>query len=249
MKQFRYFSILALGAFAIAGCRNDGTITNAPPTTPTQVTYVKGTTYTYYEQKLDVNGNVVAGSGDTITSQVVATDATYQGKSNVTILANSHSNGSATDTTYISQANGEYWHYNYGLESANTNQAVLAYNNGKPIVTGWVLQGKFGASNGTVWQAANTSIAVGAISAALTDTANEVASEPIQVGSASVTVQHIQHHVVASNPFAGSVDGTVDTYLSTDYGVVKNVVHPALVALAGNNVTAEGKQTVLLRKN
>jgi hypothetical protein len=69
MKQpnLAFFSIFAL-VFA-AGCSSSV----IPPVTAPQVNYQQGQAYIYYAQVLDKNtGDTTAGSGDTITSKVLA---------------------------------------------------------------------------------------------------------------------------------------------------------------------------------
>ena len=246
MKHFRHFSILAAFAMlAAVGCSS----TDQPLPAPTypHVTYAKGTTYTYYQDQLDANGNVVAGSGDTIHSTVVDTAFTYQGRK-ATVLVNTHSNGSANDTTFIAQDSGNFWHYNYGLESLNTNQAVLTYNGGKPVVAGWVEQSQLGAASGVSWIAANTTVIIASSSASLVDTATEASDETITVNGAAVTTKHSVHHVKVT-ALLGSASGTIDTYVSPDYGIVKNIVHPSSVNLGGTQTSASGQELFLLRKN
>src|SRR5438552_1976052 len=112
MNQFRRFSILAaFAAIAFAGCSS--TDTPLPPTYP-HITYVKETTYTYYQVALDSSGKVVAGSGDTIQSTVIDTALLFHGKI-ATVFANTHTlKNTPNDTTYIAQDSGHFWHYNYG---------------------------------------------------------------------------------------------------------------------------------------
>jgi hypothetical protein len=249
MKQFTIFSLFATALIALAGCSYDGTSTMPAPT---KVTYTKGTTYTYYEEKIDSNDAPVQGSGDTVTSRVVIADTTYLGKTHVTILVNSHSNGTADDSTFIAQDSGNFWHYNYGLESANTNQSILSFNNGKPIVTGWVLQGKMEAASGTKWAANTKSVVnIGSLGAAFADTAVEQSDANINVNGTNVVTKHAVHNVQVSSsfPVAASVKGIADTYISANYGVVKNIVHSAKVSLGTGELQAQGTQTFLLRKN
>ena len=116
-SKFHVFAIILL-VFA-AGCSSNV----APPANVTypQVNYVKGSAYIYYAQNLSTSGVPVAGSGDTITSTVIDTAISYQGMTGVTRIQNKHTNPVSTDTTYIAQTNGNYWHYNYGLEMLNEN--------------------------------------------------------------------------------------------------------------------------------
>ncbi len=238
-----YFSGIFLLALA-AGCSSNV----APPVTSPQVNYVRGGTYVYYAQNLDANtGNPIAGSGDTITAKVIATDTSYQGMSGVTEIQNTHSNpGSGvapTDTTYIAQSNGDYWHYNYGLESLNTNQVVLNYNGGKKLIAGWVLQAKLSAAAGASWIAADTQIAVGSASAKLLDTAKEASDTTFLLGSAQITAKHAVHDLNL-NAVIATGSGSVDTYVSQDDGPVLNIVHPAVVASSHT----PGQITILLKK-
>jgi hypothetical protein len=244
MKQsILYISGMLLLTFA-AGCSSNV----APPTTYPQVTYTQGASYIYYSQNLNATtGDTIAGSGDTITSTVIATGTSYQGMSNVTEIQNTHSNPGTgvalMDTTYIAQSNGDYWHYNYGLESLNTNQLVLNYNGGKKLIAGWVLQAKLSATAGTSWIAADTQIAVGSASAKLLDTAKEATDTTIIVGSAQITTKHAVHDLNL-NAVIATGGGSVDTYVSQDDGPVLNIVHPAVVASSHT----PGQITILLKK-
>jgi hypothetical protein len=246
MKQFTIFSLFATALIALAGCSYDGTSTMPEPT---KVTYTKGTTYTYYETRIDSSDAPIQGTGDTITSKVVVADTSLLGKSHVTILANTHSNGSANDTTYIAQDSGNFWHYNYGLESYNTNPQILSFNGGKPLVCGWVLQGKLTAQQGNAWEAIHTSIALPLGSIDLKDDAQEAADEKLTVNGATVTTKHSLHQVTASNVLLGSVSGPVDTYVAADFGVVRNVVHLATGTVNGGAIRLDGRQTILLKKS
>jgi hypothetical protein len=241
-RSILYCSGIFLLAVA-SGCSSNVAQINSP-----HVNYVAGATYVYYSQNLDANtGNPIAGSGDTITSKVLTTGISYQGMSNVTEIQNAHSNPgngvAAMDTTYIAQSNGDYWHYNYGLESLNTNQLVLNYNGGKKLIAGWVLQAKLSATEGTSWIAADTQIAIGSASAKLLDTAKEASDSTLVVASAQITAKHAVHDL---NLNAGLVTGSgfVDTYVSTDDGPVLNIVHPAVVATS----RTPGQITILLKK-
>ncbi|MFI5202484.1 MAG: hypothetical protein ACHQNE_08875 [Candidatus Kapaibacterium sp.] len=242
-RSIFYFSGTLLLALA-AGCSSNV----APSGTSSQVNYVRGGTYVYYAQNLDANtGNPIAGSGDTITSIVLTTGGSYQGMSNVTEIQNTHSNAGAgvapIDTTYIAQSNGDYWHYNYGLESLNTNQTVLNFNGGKRLVAGWILQAKLSATSGTTWIAADTQIAVGSASAKLLDTATEASDTIIVVGSSQLTAKHVVHHLNL-NAVIATGTGSVDTYVSQDDGPALDIVHPALVA----STLTPGRITILLKK-
>ena len=138
-SNFAFLSIILL-VFA-AGCSSP-TVTNPTP----QVNYQSGQVYIYYAQVLNnTTGDTTAGSGDTIRSVVVATGISYQGMTGVTEIQNTHTNpplgSSITDTTYIAQSNGNYYHYDYGLESINDNPFVLNVIK-NPVEAGWILQGR-----------------------------------------------------------------------------------------------------------
>jgi len=247
MKQFTMFSLLATVLIALAGCSYDGTSTMPPA--PTKVTYTQGTTYTYYETRIDSSDAPIQGTGDTITSKVVIADTSLLGKTHVTILANTHSNGAANDTTYIAQDSGKFWHYNYGLESYNTNAQILSFNGGKPLVCGWVLQGKLDAQQGSVWEAIHATVTLSFGSIDLKDDAQEAGDEQLTVNGAKVTTKHSIHQVTASNALLGSVSGPVDTYVAADFGVVRNVVHLAKGTVNGGAIRLDGRQTILLKKS
>jgi hypothetical protein len=206
------------------------------------VNYVAGSAYVYYAQNLNATtGEPIAGSGDTITSKVLATDTVYQGKSNVTVIQNSHTNPVSVDTTYIAQDSGNYWHYNYGLESLNKNAAVLAYNHQKPIVGGWVLQAKLAATDSEKWIAADTTITIGTATPLLTDSVIESIDTAIGTDSLppltiikpteqliSILTKH-SVHIVNFNAGLIQARGPVDTYVSAQYGQVLNIFHPTSV--------------------
>jgi hypothetical protein len=127
---------------------------------------------------------------DTITSTVVATNTSYEGMSNVTILINIHTNGSNPDTTYIAQNNGNFWHYDYGLEAINNNSSFTAVLGGQ-IQIGWVLQANFNAVAGNKWVAADTSMRidaplVGSTPVTVVDSATEQADTSITVNGTLV---------------------------------------------------------------
>ncbi len=243
-SKFSIFSIFLL--VIAAGCSS-----TTVPAPPTQVNYVQGTSYIYYAQVLDKNtGDTVAGSGDTITSVVLATGISYQpdsarnvGYSDVTEIQNTHSNppaGSPTkDTTYIAQSNGNYWHYNYGLELFNENQTVLLFNGGQPIIAGWVLQAKFSANVGTKWAGIDTSITVAGATGQLTDTATEAIDTTYVVDQ--VSAKH-SVHALNINSLLVSASLSADTYVSVLDGPVIDIFHPT--TLAGS--PTPGKITVYL---
>lgn len=237
-------ALLALGL--AAGCSNSPT----GPGSSTQVNYAKGQTYIYYAQVLDKStGDTVAGSGDTVTSVVLATGMTYPAGSvysNVAEIQNTHTrpaSGDTVDTTYIDQSNGDYWHYNYGVQTINGNTALLAaINNGNPIQVGWVLQSKFSANPGDKWSAMNDTIHLPNFgSAVITDTATESNDTSITVGTSQVVAKHSVHRVILNAGLVSATE-TVDTYLSTQDGIVLDVDHPTTVA----TYLTPGLRTILI---
>ena len=223
-SKFHVFAIFLL-VFA-AGCSSNV----APPANVTypQVNYVKGSAYIYYAQDLNATtGLPIAGSGDTIKSVVLATGISYQpdivrnvGISGVTEIQNTHTNPGTSapiDTTYIAQSNGYYWHYNYGLESLNSNPSVLAVV-GKPIKAGWILQSKFSSAMGDKWVAADTVIITKYANGNLIDTATEgtdstITTDTINVSLGpvliSIPTKHSVHSVtitVAGAPLGGGTE-------------------------------------------
>ena len=251
-SNLAFFSIFAL-VFA-AGCSS--TVT---PTVTPQVNYAKGQAYIYYAQVLDKNtGDTTAGSGDTITSVVLATGISYQpdsarnvGLSGVTEIQNTHTNppsGSPSkDTTYIAQSNGNYWHYNYGLESVNDNPFVLGVI-GKPAVVGWVLQAEFSATPNGTWIAADTTITVGGAHVTLVDTATEQTDTTLYQNStvqnlSSVFTKHSMHNIAVSLGGGSIGNATADTYVSSQYGPVLDIVHQSTL----EQQAAPGRRTVLIQ--
>ncbi len=234
-----YFAILGSLILTIAGgCSNSPTPPPSTPTTP-QVNYVAGSAYVYYAQNLNATtGEPIPGSGDTITSRVLTTDTVYQGKSNVTVIQNTHTNPVSVDTTYIAQDSGNYWHYNYGLESLNKNAAVLAYNHQKPIIGGWVLQAKLAATDSEKWIAADTTITIGSATPLLTDSVTELNDTTFDTlvkpneqtaTNSPISAKH-SVHIVNFNAGLIQARGPVDTYVSAQYGQVLNIFHPTSVA-------------------
>jgi hypothetical protein len=254
MNQSKFHLLGILVLLFAAGCSSS----TVPSVTP-QVNYVQGQTYVYYAQVLDKNtGDTTAGSGDTITSIVLATGISYQpdtarnvGLSGVTEIQNTHTNppqGSSTrDTTYIAQSNGNYWHYNYGLESVNDNPYVLGVI-GKPAVVGWVLQAEFSATPNGTWIGADTTIAVAGGHVTLTDTATEQTDTTLYQSStvqnlSSVFTKHSMHDITVIFGGVPFGNATADTYVSSQYGPVLDIVHPSQL----NQMPAPGRRTVLIQ--
>ena len=212
-----------------AGCSSSTAPSNSP-----QVNYTKGQTYVYTAQTLDASTGQPTGTTDTITSKVIATGAApYQGMGAVTEFQNVHTHsasGTAMDTTYISQSNGNYWHYNYGVEALNSNASVInAANKGNPIDAGWVLQGKLSANPGDTWVAADTTISLALGTATLKDNVTEANDTTIQVNSSPVTTKHSVHNVTLNAGLVTATE-TIDTYVSTQDGIVIDIDHPTVLA-------------------
>lgn len=241
-RSILYFSGMLLLLAVAAGCSS-----NVAPVTYPQVNYVQGQSYLYYAQVLDKNTDTaVAGSGDTITSKVIVADTVYRGMSNVTEIQNTHSHpasGTTTDTTYIAQSNGNYYHYNYGIELLNSNSTVVGVaNSGKPIESGWVLEAKLSANNGDTWVGVNDTLNLttlnGPVKASLTDSVKELADTTFTVGSAA---KHSIHRVIF---IAGlvMVSEQVDSYVSPQDGSVLNIYHPTTI----ESSATPGLRTVLI---
>ena len=229
-RPILYISGMLALAFA-AGCASS----TAPPNSP-QVNYQQGHSYVYTQQTLDAATGQPSGTVDTITSTVVSSGtASYQGMAGVTEFQNIHthsSSGTDTDMTYIAQSNGNYWHYNYGVEALNSNPTVVnTANAGKPINAGWVLQAKLGANPGDTWVAADTTLTLALGTATLTDNVTEANDTSIMVNGAAVSTKHAVHQVKLN---AGIVTATeqIDTYVSVQDGIVIDIDHPTV--LAGN---------------
>ena len=256
MKLTQRLPILALVTAAGAllfgsGCSSSTT----PPTTPSQVTYTSGSSYTYLQESLDTTNGTYGydqpdpATKDTITTTVLVADTALYGKTNATVLVNKHSNGSSNDTSYIAQESGNYWHYNYGFEALNSNQAVIGVLK-NPIEAGWVLQGKFTAAPGTTWQAVDTSISVPynglSIPVSITDTATEQGDTTITIKGKFMTAKHALH-IVTMNALGGTIATMpIDTYITTDEGVILNVVHSFRVQATGIvNAQVRGQSTAM----
>jgi hypothetical protein len=216
------------------------------PTYP-QVNYVTGGTEIYYSQTLDKNtGQPTPGSGDTITSVVVETGIAYQGMTGVTAIQNTHTNpgsGIATvDTSYIAQSNGNYYHYNYGLELLNTNQLVLSANGGKPLIAGWVLQAEFSATEGTKWVPVDTPISFSGQTGELSDTVTEANDSSITVGAVQVPTKHAIHALEIASLLVTAKD-TAYTYVSSSDGPVLDIFPPATL----EQIPTPGRITILIK--
>jgi hypothetical protein len=143
--------------------------------------------------------------------------------------------------------NGNYWHYNYGLESVNDNPYVLGVI-GKPAVVGWVLQAEFSATPNGTWIGADTTIAVAGGHVTLTDTATEQTDTTLYQNStvqnlSSIFTKHSMHDI---NVFFGTTpfgNATTDTYVSSQYGPVLDIVHPSTL----DNNAAPGRRMVLIQ--
>jgi hypothetical protein len=246
-SNFAIFAVILL-VFA-NGCSSSSSSNPTPP----QVTYVTGGTYVYYAQNLNATtGQAIAGSGDTITSVVVETGIPYQGMANVTAIQNTHSNpGSgiaSVDTTYIAQSNGDYYHYNYGLELLNSNKQVLAEgNSGNPIVAGWVLQAELSETSANTWVAMDTILNLTIGTAQITDTAKESSDTTFQLfppneqTSTPISARHSVHSIYLTS-VAVNANMSVDTYVSATDGPVLDIFHQSTIA--GNPFP--GRITVLL---
>jgi hypothetical protein len=239
LSKLHFLGIFLL--IVVTGCSTSVT----PPPAP-QVNYVQNQKYIYYAQELNATtGDTVAGSGDTITSVVLATGISYQGMNGVTEIQNTHTHpisSNPMDTTYIAQSNGNFWHYNYGIEILNSSSAVLNdVNNGNQIKAGWVLQAQLSDGPGTTWAAADTTLSLAVGSVILTDTATEATDTSITVAGAAVFAKHSAHNVVLN---AGLIKATLkaDTYVSSTDGPVLDIDHPTTLELT----PTPGRITILL---
>jgi hypothetical protein len=235
--------IFGMIMLALAGGCSTSTTVNP---SSTQVNYTQGTVYTYTSYKLDTQDNIILSSIDTITSTVSAVGQSSMGMTNVTILQNTHSSGLSPDVTYIAQVSGNFYHFDYGLESINKLPAVVGLL-GDTINTGWVLQSELQAMAGTKWIAKDTTYAVTkpiAGNIALTINAAEVGDSSMTItGNPSTTAKHVSDTV----NLEGLGSTLADTYVSPDYGVVFTYQHGATTQygfVAGNKTTL-----VAIKKN
>jgi hypothetical protein len=219
MKHFSIFAFLfSLLSLAMIGCSSGGDPIQTPK--PDSVTYKTSTNYKYVEHPRDSTDQNTQIT-DTITSSVTGTDTTIDGKSHVTTIQNTHSLGSAADVTYIAQSNGEYWHYNFGLEGFET------YLKGS---LGWVLQAKLNAKEGDTWVAkekTSVGLTVAPVNVDVEVKATEKADTTIKI--ASETVTNVKHVVQTVSIYAGTTTpvatSNIDTYVSAKYGMVATVRH------------------------
>jgi hypothetical protein len=233
---------LAVGT-VIPGCSTSTT----PVTTPSQVNYTQAATYTYlYNSRSNSDMVDTTIATDTIKSTVLVANTSYQGMSNVTIIRNVHSNGSNPDTTYIAQNNGEFWHYNYGLEAINNNTSITALIGGQ-IQIGWVLQAKLNSVVGDTWTAANDStLSIDGLTARVKITSVEQADTSITVSGNSVFSKHVTHTVTITSALTTPIVSTVDAYVATSVGVTFNVVHSANISASFYTGPVKGNQTLMI---
>jgi hypothetical protein len=249
MKRTNLYILGILTLAFIGGCSSSTTPINGP----TQVTYTQSSNYKYlYNMRNAADAVDTTVATDTITSTVVATNIPYQGMSNVTELINIHTNGANPDTTYIAQSNGQFWHYNYGLEAINNNSSFTAVLGGQ-IQIGWVLQANFNAVAGNKWIASDTSVRVnapviGSTSATVVDSATEQADTSIAVNGSLVFSKHSLHKVVLT-ALGSPLTTTVDAYVATSEGVTLNIVHTANINASFYNGPVKGSQTLLIKGN
>jgi hypothetical protein len=245
-SNLHIFGILIL---ALAG----GCATPTQPVPPNpQVSYTQNATYNYLDNVRDTTDKPVSSTTDTVTSTVIGTNTTYLGMSNVTIIRNAHTNGSVPDTTYISQNNGDFWHYNYGLEAINNNSSITSQIGG-PVEIGWVLQAKFNAVAGDKWVAANdnslwiTVPTLGKVNAAVVDNAVEQSDTLITINGSNVFSKHILHTVTLT-ALGDPLVNTVDAYVASSVGVTLNIVHRTNVNITGvYRGPVKGSQSLMIK--
>ncbi len=247
--------LFSFAGFVYSGCASSTTPPPTPPNT-THVNYLTNANYTYTQNRRDTAGGTygmdktVPTKTDNITSTVFGTNMTYMlDTSDVAFIQNMHTasmTGSLMDSTYIAQENGNYWHFNYGLEGLSS---VLS----APV--GWVLQAKLGAKQGDTWVAVhNMSVATRyGINADVLINATEQADTSIVVNGTTITgVKHVTHAVIVSAPGVGqAVSGTIDTYVSPDFGMIRNVVHsmPLVISIPpylNINQQLSGSETMMV---
>ena len=231
-------SLLALFGFGQAGCNSGGGSIMLPDTT-NPITFTLNAQTKYQQNVLDTTGgtygndSINTASIDTLTQiLLVKGTAAYQGVSNVNMAVATHSKAGVTnDTTYMYQkSTGDFYTYNFGVETLNNNPFVSLATGGQKFDIGWVLQVKMGASPGTGWIACDTGAQIKVLGNPMTltikDTATMMADLTLTVGAEQVTVKHAVHSVTVSAS-GGLIHATtsIDTYVSTKYGTVFNVIH------------------------
>ena len=232
-----------------------GCSSSTPPTpAPSQVNYTQNAIYKYLDNTRNSSDMVdTTVANDTVTSTVIVANTSYKGMSNVTELINTHSNGSKQDTTYISQNNGEFWHYNYGLEAINNNASITNLIGGQ-VDIGWVLQANFNAVAGDKWVAANDSTlrltvpVAGSIAATVVDTAVEKSDTSITINGSNVFSKHSLHTVTLTPTGFAPVVTTVDAYVASSAGVTLNILHTTNVKFPGlYSGPVKGNQSLLIK--
>lgn len=244
---------LLFGIGFISGCSCDDT--TSPPTTSTKTRLdFSSTTSARYETHLLDTANTagqnydqpVAGSSDTMTETIVSQNDPYMNKTGVVVVQHVYRSGRATDTThYWQDANDDLYSYNYGLSFLNAFPGLKPYLTSE-ISSGWVLQAKMRASEGTKWEAFTTTIPLntplGALTVKLTDTATMQKDTTISLGSKSYIVKHVRHNIQPASPLSGSE--LIDTYVSGDLGeTVINIIHSGTITALGNVFHARGEST------
>lgn len=206
------------------------------------LTFKQGTVTKYNEYQLDTNAapgenKPLAGSQDSLTQTLVATNQSAYGRTDVSIFQNTYLTTGQHDTVYMAQdAAGDVYNYNFGADGMNSNPVVTSTLGGK-LDIGWVLQIKMKAAASTKWITGVAKIpvtlpTVGQQNVDLIDTAVMMSDTTIMVNGKSVFAKHARHHINASIKIGGlfsaeSIDIYGDTYVSTQLGnTVLNIIHP-----------------------
>ncbi len=225
--------VLAFGGMMLYSC-GDSTTTTPPDTTKHIDTFSTKMNFTTTYDQYEVDTSNASGSDPdvllastkvTVTERVIDTNATFAGKTHVSVIVSS--NGSTSDTLRYWQdaTSGDIYRYNYGVAYINSFAYLVAFI-GAPVDIKWVRVYKADAVTNESWVAAIDTVSVSALGtqAFLLNTATRKADTTILVGTENITCKHIQILGTGSLTYNVGVAITVtgrnvaDTYISTKYG-------------------------------
>jgi hypothetical protein len=247
--------IVLLAALLITGmssCNKSIVDPPAPTGESTEMKFAANASYKYRQAQLDTTGSTNPNGEvkeapdpkpDTITSTVIETNASYKGKTGVTVVENVHTQPAGfRDTTWYYQENGNVYRYNFGVDLLNNIVILKAFlkddqGNPQPLDVGWVLQARLRDTTvGSKWVTGNGEFTlngvpvIGKVEGTLTDTAHYVGASTITVGGKAIRVKQYKHFVTLTS--LTTVKCEIDTYVSASLGAtVQTVAHSTRVAV------------------
>ncbi len=255
IRKSNLIAALFVAASLISSCKSrsvDPIVT--PPGVNNQLVFTVNAKTTFLQEYRDTTGGVYGkdqnntASADTLTQTLAMKGMTFKGVDSTNMFMTTHSANTSTDTSYMYQmANGDLYANDYGMEVLNNNPTIVTLNGGK-VHIGWVLQAKMNDTTGKSWTACDTVISVtnplfgGKLPVHITDAANFVADTILTIGGESIATRHALHHVNADVTGLLGASTTVDSYISTKYGTVLNIVHStALTGVYLNQIQGDYK--------